>query len=109
MDGILFSIVMVIWILLGIAYFLNLQKEETLKTHRKELLLAVLTSIFSCFMIYCCIYYKMYEPIKWIGIVLISMIMASYYAIKSFKLYLKEQDEIRKICSSIVINLLEED
>lgn len=109
MDDILFSMVMGIWSLLFIAYFMNLKKEETLKTHRTELMLAVLSIIFSCFMICASIYYEVYGAIKWIAIVLVSMIIASYDAIKSFKLYLKEQDEIRRICSSIIINLLEED
>lgn len=106
---IVFSMVMVIWTLLFIAYVLNLKNEETLKNCKKEVILTVLTTAFSCIMIYSCIYYKMYELIKWIGIVLVSMIMATYYAIKSFKSYLKVQDEIRKIFSSINIELLKEE
>ena len=70
-----------------------------------EVKLAILASICASFMIYASIYYEVYGAIKWIAIVLVSMIIALYDAIKSFKLYLKEQDEIRKICSSIDIEI----
>lgn len=106
--------VLVLLVMIGygiciVAFFLNRKSEETLKTHKKEVQLTAGVAILLYLMIYICIYYEIYSAIKFLAIAFVLMIMATICAIKCFKLYLKDYEELRKIFSSISMELLEEE
>lgn len=92
-----------------VAFFLNIKNAETVQAHQKELQLTAWASILLYLMICICIYYEKYEAIKFFVLAFLSTIMSTICAIKSFKLYLKDYEELRKIFSSISMELLEEE